>query len=249
MAKNTSFLLKIDKWDSHFFKKKIARLEILGRKVYPGFSEALSDLLKTAGEKKVAYMVIKLFNPRRVYEQEIIRSGFKECGQSVDLKFVLRPVAKRIQAYTHYIRPAKRADILAIREIARDAFRLSYLYKAGFARRSEVNRYHMAWAENLIKDKEVEVLVAERKGRVLGFITLGINMRKREARINLIAVDKKFRGLGIGSQLVEKCIESARGRLKAIFVKTQKQNQAVSLYKKIGFVIYSYDKIFCKRLI
>lgn len=253
MVKRRWLPLRVDKWNSNFFKERIARVKISDKERTDSFSESLSELLSRAQKKKVGFLVIKLqgSNPKLV--RSLIKAGFKKYGESADLVFRYKEpgkmFTKEIYCSDYRIGLCKPAHIKGVRDIARDAFRLSYLYKCGFGKKSKVDSYHSVWAENLIKDKDVEVFVAEKNGRVLGFATLRINMRRREGRIDLIAVDKRFRGKGIGNQLVKKCIGSGRGRLKEIFIKTQKENKALSLYKKRGFAVYSYDKIFCKRLI
>ena len=248
MVKRQRLALKIDRWDSDFFKKRIARMEITERGGLTFFSESLSELLKKARREKVHSIIIKLQGSDPKIARGLIKAGFKGYGESVDLRLTYPSAVRKKESNEYEIRPVRRKDSPSVCAIAKDAFRLSYLYRCGLGKKEEVDRYHSIWAENLIKNKDVEVFVAERKGKVVGFTTLGLNIRKREGRIGLIAVDKRFRGRGIGSLLVNRCIESGRGRLKTLFVKTQSKNKAVSLYKKRGFTVFMYDKIFCKNV-
>jgi len=73
---------------------------------------------------------------------------------------------------------------------------------------------------------------------VVGFICGSVNGEK-EARIMIIAVDKEFRGQGIGKRLLE-LFEGEAKKLKVekmrLEVKTSNK-VAINLYKKMGFII------------
>ncbi|MGB3082310.1 MAG: GNAT family N-acetyltransferase, partial [Candidatus Omnitrophota bacterium] len=209
----------------------------------------LSDLVSRAREKKVRFLVAKLNRPAHLYEKNMTRAGFARCGESVDLvyRYTKRNEGKLPENIK--VRSFAPKDARAVRDIASDAFRLSYLYKCGFAGRDEVDRYHVEWVNNLTKGKDSRVFVAEKGRKVVGFTAINIDRDKKSGRIILIAVHKKFRGLGIGNALVRKCAEWGRGRLGKMFVKTQKDNRkALSLYKKQGFIPRGHEKTFCKRI-
>lgn len=65
----------------------------------------------------------------------------------------------------------------------------------------------MAEMEELIEDG----FVAEREGRILGFAALEVYSSKL-AEIRSLAVADELQGLGVGSRLVEACVEHARAR-------------------------------------
>jgi len=126
---------------------------------------------------------------------------------------------------------------------------LSYFYRCGLAKRAIIDSYHSQWAQNLCKDKDSRVFVAERKNSIKGFIVLSVDSLKKDAKIVLIAVKKSARGLGIGKALVQKSLEWSISNIKRIDVRTQKDNKkAIFLYKGTGFKIISRDKIFYKRI-
>lgn len=250
MARKRTLPLKIDKWDSDFFKTRIARLKLSGKKTDRNFPGKLSDLLNLARKQNVAFLVIKMENPIPTYEKTLVNLGFKKYSESVDSVFRYPKSIKKSYFKEHKVRLFKPADRTAVCAIAKDAFRLSYLYKCGFSRRSEVDRYHLVWAENLTRDRNSKVFVAEKGERANGFATLSLDRLKKRARVILIAVDKKCRGRGVGKALMQKCIAWGQSaRLKAIFIKTQRNNyKALNLYKQLGFRPAVYDKVFCKKL-
>lgn len=77
--------------------------------------------------------------------------------------------------------------------------------------------------------------------KIEGFITIE-NFNK----IGLFAVDNKFRGKGIGKNLLKKALETAkRNGQKAILVETQGNNvHALEFYKRNGFETYSTEYIY-----
>lgn len=251
MEKRVLLPLKLDAWDSHFFNTAIAKVQLSGRTKDPRLSEKLSALKSLANKKRIAFLVIKVNDPTAFYKRNIVSQGFREFGESVDL--VLRcPRVMHAKAHGDYrVRPFHAKDKNGIRAIARDAFRLSYLYRCGFGTRESVDRYHSFWAENLSKDRNSRMFVAQKDDRIVGFVGMNVNARKKQGRIILIAVDKRFRGYGIGSALIRECIARAdEERLGSIYVKTQKNNiRALAVYKKMGFREVICDRVFCKKIL
>ncbi len=249
MVRKSSLPLKIDKWDSGFFKTKIARLNISGTKPDKFFAKTLHDLLRLAMRKNITFLVIKLIEPNPIYEKHLIDFDFKECGESIDLSLVYPVSNAEAHFRNHNVRLFKIGDRQEVNNIAKDAFRLSYLYKCGFAKRNVIDSYHIQWAENLSKDKNSIVFVAEVYCKIAGFIAMTIDRLKKRGRIVLIAVNKEYRGLNIGRSLLLRCIGWGISNIKTIEVRTQKNNKkALSLYKKMGFKVVSSDKVFYKRM-
>jgi len=75
-------------------------------------------------------------------------------------------------------------------------------------------------------------------GKVVGFICGSINGEK-EARIMILVVDKEYRGQGIGRKLLELFEEEAKKlKVEKMRLEVKTSNKvAISLYKKIGFII------------
>ena len=69
--------------------------------------------------------------------------------------------------------------------------------------------------------------------KLIGFIHILISFD--EADIINIVVNKEYRNLGIGSKLINYCIE--KHQFKALNLEVKENNPAVSFYEKIGFKI------------
>jgi len=249
MQGRSLFPLEIDKWDSNFFKVKIARLRISQKMARGDFSAQMSRLLLLARKNKADFLVVKLACKNPSYGRVLAGFGFKKYSESVDLVFKYPARADRKLVCGCKLRLLSSRDRPAVRNIAKDAFRLSYFYKCGFAKEEVVGAYHSQWAQNFSRDRNSKVFVAEKDKKVVGFIALRLDKRKNSARIILVAVDKCYRGLGIGSALVGKCINWGRKGLKEIFVMTQGDNRmALALYRRMGFKAIGREKVFCIKL-
>lgn len=92
-------------------------------------------------------------------------------------------------------------------------------------------------------DKRATIDVAEADGQTAGFIAY----YKRNARhgfIWLVAVDKNFRGRGLGEQLVIRALKALRDQgAQFVTLATRTINKpALGLYKKLGFVEHTVDE-------
>jgi ribosomal protein S18 acetylase RimI-like enzyme len=250
MDRKSSLPLKVDKWDSGFFNVKISRLNISGKKPDKSLTKKMHELIKLARRENIAFLVIKLIEPNPTYEKTIRDLEFEKCGESIDLALVCPVLNTGDNSGNHKVRLFKAGDREEVRHIAKDAFRLSYLYKCGFAKRDIVDSYHIQWIENLTKDKSTVVFVIDVCSKVAGFIAMSVDRLKRIGVIVLIAVKEEYRGLNIGKSLVQECIEWGVSKVKRIEVKTQKGNKnALSLYEEMGFKVVGTDKVFYKRMI
>ncbi|ABU81760.1 ribosomal protein S18-alanine N-acetyltransferase [Ignicoccus hospitalis] len=80
-------------------------------------------------------------------------------------------------------------------------------------------------------------LVAEVNGKVVGYAIAAKEVDKKLHLLNF-AVDPQYRGLGIGSALLESLEKLAKKKgLKSIYLEVEEDNyRAMRLYKKMGFV-------------
>ena len=104
------------------------------------------------------------------------------------------------------------------------------------------------WVRNGFKGRAEAIYVAESGNRLVGFALLRSKigaMNKKIGEIELIAVEPKYHGRGIGKALVAAAIQYYRGEASGIQVGTQAKNlQAVGLYTRMGFSIVQSELSF-----
>jgi ribosomal protein S18 acetylase RimI-like enzyme len=96
-----------------------------------------------------------------------------------------------------------------------------------------------AWVENLLSgERGDQVIVAERQGRAIGFLSVvsGTVAGEQVREIDLMAVDRQHRGEGVGRSLVSRFLADADGRCARVRVGTQAANEAaIRFYERLGF--------------
>lgn len=95
---------------------------------------------------------------------------------------------------------------------------------------SLVEFYHNYHPE---KDK---IWVVESEGNLVGFLLL-MHRAENQAQLRYFVLEKEFRGLGIGGQLMQEWMAfyKSKGYSKAYLYTTKGLSSAASLYEKAGF--------------
>lgn len=103
-------------------------------------------------------------------------------------------------------------------------------------------KLYRAWIEKNIKSPKDFVLVYKKESDIAGFVSYSLN--NGLAKIELIAVSERFRGLGIGKKLLN-TVESFLEQGSELQVPTQESNHvAMSFYKNYGFKILEKKHIY-----
>ncbi|MBN2611610.1 MAG: GNAT family N-acetyltransferase [Bacteroidales bacterium] len=130
-------------------------------------------------------------------------------------------------------------------ELALEAGLFSRFRKDSNFKNSEYERLYREWLINSLNKKiAFKTLVAVNDGYITGLTTLG--EKNQHADIGLVAVNKKFGGQGIGTDLIRFADNLAyEMNFSEIKVVTQLQNTpACNLYKKCNFEIESIVNIY-----
>ncbi len=154
------------------------------------------------------------------------------------------------------VRPFREGDGRWLMEIAPRAFLKLGLDRLALDKslpRDAVREAYLREAEGYIKrvtegDKNIEIIVAEERGSVRGYLVLGINAERSEifqfkwAQILSLAVDPDWWSKGVGSKLVKGGLKRLKEKgVRYVEVFTDQNNvPAIRIYEKHGFrVIHS----------
>lgn len=135
------------------------------------------------------------------------------------------------------IRWAETGDEAAVVALASRAFRCSRWHNDPLFSAEQADRVKAAWARNFWQGKRGDGMGVVTQGeRVVGFLMLLV--QADALVVDLIAVDEKQRGRGLGTALVQWVEKNAilQPTLTKICLGTQQRNSAaLALYIKLGF--------------
>ena len=128
-------------------------------------------------------------------------------------------------------------DRTAVGDIAEGCFRYSRFHQDPKIETATANRVKRRWAENCVaRARGEEVLVASADGKVAGF--LAVFLSREAAVIDLIGVEPRMQGRGIGRALVQAFVARWRPKARVLRVGTQVSNAAsLRLYQRCDFFV------------
>ena len=107
--------------------------------------------------------------------------------------------------------------------------------------RLEKENFSLPWSENVLRSELSNPLalwlVAMDEGEVVGYV--GAQIVPDEADMMNLAVDEKYRRMGIGKALVDQLVERLQERcVRSLTLEVRVSNQpAISLYESMGFLV------------
>ena len=128
------------------------------------------------------------------------RYGFALVDIRVTYERALDDLATALSARLAGIREARPEDVERLKQITGRNFADSRFYADPHFQPSQCDALYATWIERSFNGYADRVLVAERNGTVVGYVTC--NLADRTGNIGLIAVDAAARGEGVGRRLV-----------------------------------------------
>lgn len=233
LAKHKPMIKKLD-WDSSFFGYEIGRLDHKGKKFKVSDIKGLED-----------YDLVYVYSKNKLKNENLTRCYPKIIFQ-LDLNsekkhFSLIDNISELCASPVNTRNKNRLFDLAYQSGVYSRFKLDRKFT-----KNEFKRLYKKWVENSIRGEIADQILVNRNGidSINAFVS--IQHEGLKSTIGLIAVDKEYRGKGIGTKLIEGCKYFAQQRnSKYITVATQKENiKACNFYIKKGFkekeIVYIY---------
>ncbi len=231
MTSSGSDVFKLLDWDSSFFGFPIAIIqkEVLTEEE---LTDALSQL-KKQGVKCVYW-------PASALHPELISLAGKQNGKWVDTKIIY---SRNLAGFTFnyaeklYINPYPSSEP----DEALIALAIASGYYSRFKKDEQFGienfrKLYSQWITDSVNKKIArEVFVSRYQNDLTGFISVG--EKNDTGVIGLVAINEKYRGVGIGNMLMEYTLSwFNKNGFSKVEVATQKENKAAcSLYEKFGF--------------
>jgi len=223
------------KWDSEFFKMKIANVNTYR------ITERMADFIDSwCGDNRVQC----LFYLCDCNHAESVRIAEKHGFHFTDIKMCFEMDMDRYgrkAGPADSIRECTKADLPAIMEIAKKSYFQSRYYYDGHFDPKALEKFYSGWLGNTFNSPRGKVFVAHRDGKPVGYISGETDNKGRLGRIILVGVDEGYAGSGLGKSLVDAMLDWMHGqRVYTAEVVTQGRNiPAQRLYEKCGFKIVS----------
>jgi dTDP-4-amino-4,6-dideoxy-D-galactose acyltransferase len=234
MKKNTIEPLA---WDSQFFGYPIARI-VLDQNGCEKLEKLFKEL--TSGNFHLTYFFVP------PVEKEINKNVIKKGGVLVDQKTVFLKTTEKQNSFSHHISEFQGLAMNeSLKKLILQSGKYSRFHIDKYFVNNEYEKLYTEWLRKSInKSIALKILVAKNGSEIVGITTLG--KKKDSADIGLVAVDEKFRGQGIGNDLIRFSDNVAHDMgFPKIKVVTQLQNKsACKLYEKSGFHIESITNVY-----
>lgn len=232
----------VKKWDTNFFGKKVAAIEMLcaGGDYFESLAEK-EKLLNKFGEwrkkneVKVATARYSDLDLSSIHSLE--KNGFTFMENLVTFTIPKNPDLKPANS----VRQARASDEERVAEISRNAFSYDRFHSDAHIDKKLADELYAQWARNSIKKIAAqEVFVHEKSSKIDGFITCKITevkpLKVSEGVIELFAVDQKVKGSGAAEELLKSALAWFSSNCDVIHVGTQSKNvRAMRFYEKNGF--------------
>ena len=233
-------IIKLLKWDSDFFKKRIASASI-------GSSEQETDVISEILSYKNSYDLVYINAPGDYFFSNDILT--QQNILHVDSKIIYYGIIENVKSDFD-----SQISVYSSKEVNPDLLSLS-LQSGAYSRykddknftNNEFEGLYTKWIENSINGSIADaVLVYKDSDRITGMVTVSIDKVSDFVKIGLIAVDQSAQNKGIGSKLMGAVKTYASSRsLRNIEVATQLENkQACTFYEKCGLSIKSKTNIY-----
>ena len=131
---------------------------------------------------------------------------------------------------------ASNSNIENIQNLAYDSFVFDRFHKDPNIPNKIASEIKKQWVKNFFLGKRGHKCFVKKtyEGKVIGFLLS--NISNQLLKIDLIAIDKKYRGKGLGKSLISDFFNFYKDRNEDFYVSTQIDNfNSIRLYKSVGF--------------
>lgn len=227
-------------WDSDFFGVRIARVN--GDCLTPD-EIAAADAWCAANAIDCLYYLARSGEPAALRAAE--RHGFELRDMRVTYE---RPMPGRPIIEAVPVRTVRPEDVDTLRRIARVSHSDTRFYADDRFPRQRCDDLYDTWVSRSCDGYADIVLVGERDGQAVGYLTCDYDAEARRGTMALMAVDEAARGMGLGQGFTSRSLHwfAEQGATTARVVTGGGNIVAQRLYQKNGFLIISVQLWFHK---
>jgi len=229
---------EILKWDSDFFGFQVAK--ITAKDVNKAELESLLKKLKTLNVA-LAYLAADTRDSLSIESAESLNGFF--TGQKVtyvsNLGYSKESTLSKSKEIKRFVEKKPDKDLI---NLIVDGGKFSRFYVDPKIKNKQYEELHKLWITNSVKNNTIFVI--ENNGKIIAFVSL--NEKNNRGNIDFIVVDKKHRGKGLATKLMEHAhIWFALNGYKTVQADTQIKNvNACKMYEKLGYKKEKSEKIY-----
>lgn len=228
-----SALVKKLPWDSDYFGFPVALVKT------PTITPADQEIIEQFVAREKITLLQYLCN---CHDRQSVLTAEAAGYSFVDIRYTLKRIIASdcppVDAGAYRFARGTVADIQALREIAKDAYRDSRYYFDSHFDRQKIVDFFQEWAEKGVRGTLEDYASVLYDGHIpIAFCTIK-KLAPQEAKIGLFGVDSSRRGAGIGTLLLRSVLHQLQNEgCSSVVVVTQGRNYpAQRLYQKCGFV-------------
>ena len=231
-------LYKKLEWDSDFFGVNIGFVSCL--RLTPNIERRVKDFIIKEKIDMLEYLC-------NCHDKKSVATAERNGYSFVDIRLTFEQLLQdkhpleKLEGYS--IRKAEARDIVILKELAKDVYKLSrYYYDTNFDR-AKVSAFYLGWIEKAVLgtfDDYAYILC--REDEPIGFCTIK-EQKPSAARIGLFGMSAAYQGKGLAHYLLGATLQELKNLgIDYVEVVTQGRNYgAQRLYQKCGFITKSTE--------
>ncbi|MDD2628284.1 MAG: GNAT family N-acetyltransferase [Clostridia bacterium] len=233
-----NYVIKDLKWDTEYFLVNSGRIDI--------FATLEDKQIDEINKKIKAYDYLTIINHENDNKNnEIISKLNGAVLRDINVQLVKKCEKLIFNNDNVLVENNLKTDEQMLK-IAEKAFRYSRFYNDSKLDLSKSKKVYYNWLKNAFEKQEKHICSYREKNKTLGFLLFSFENDKKEAIIELIAVDDEYSGKGVGKKLMEAFESySYKNGAEILKVGTQLNNiTAQNFYISCKYKIASYNTIY-----
>jgi len=234
-----AYIVHYSEFDSRILDRKTARIILDGRIPYQTDDEALRRLVGALERERVSYASIRF--PINYQYARILEDADFRLADSILYLYQHVDIHKSPPANLA-VRSGDSKDLAALKTMTEGAFIYGRFYHDPVVSRTQADGIYISWLENSLKREVCDELfvVNSPEGIPAGYLGVKIVSSDQKfplASIELVLVDKSFRGKGYSRALIDAAFDYAlKHKIRTVLIDTQLSNTpAIRSYLSAGF--------------